>query len=1404
MRRNDMRLRWNQRKRAIVLLAGVWLVACGQPAATGTAGSAGSDASVADVDAVNLPDTATPTAATFAITSLSPAQAESGGGDTITVHGTGLVDGVGILIGGTPVDPALVTVMDSETLQFIAPPHDAGWVDVSALLPDRQSTLPHALQYYHGVSVLQVTPSQGPTTGGTAITIRGTGFTGLQTVLIGGKPALNPVLLGDDTLTVITPPGTFGPVPVHVLTDRGTGLLAHGYAYTMAPQVTSVSPAAGPTAGGKTAVIHGTGLSKDVVLTIGGATASLIALTGTTAAQVLVPPGAAGKADVTALTSSGTGTLPGGYVYTDDQGQAATQILSIAPPTGPLAGGNTVALVATGLLAVSDTTVLFGNQLAEVLTVDPPAHTCLVRVPHGAALGTVDVTLITSKGTDKAPAGYAYSDAMVLTTVAPSQGPASGGTPIVLTGAGFAQGTVAVQVGPLAASNVVVVSDTEIHAVTPPGTPGVASVTVVGATGAATLPGAFTYTGGDLALYVVYPQQGARAGGTLVHLYGQGFAPDIAVTFGGHPATHVTFLEPGHVTVKTPAGKVGLVDVTATSGGHTALLPHAYAYFDPASTYGGTWGNAIDGAVNVTVLETQTDKPIADAFTILGTAATTPYQGFTNADGQITFSGEDLVGKQMVSASKTGYQAASVVLFDAQNVTIHLSPTSPPSPGDPPAGKVPPSISGHVIGVDKYVFVPTGYCGNLAGQGPGMTCNTCTADDQCGAGFACVDLGTSGSGIPNGKRCVADCSQGQGCGAQFKCAGVGTAGFRCVPASGEVAAFCLHTKPEVFSADHDPVEGPGFVADPTLGYAYKITVAPGEQATVCFGGYKEFGATLVADDPNAMAAFTPTVMGIKRHIQVAPEQQVTGIDVTLDIPLTQTANVRLDRPPLWGGSASEIIHFVQPQLVLGSDGALRWPTTAYKFAFESDADLIALPNLPGAFAGVLADASLTLETFVFDLQQASQMPRSIHIKPDVRTLTDARMIRRKPGGTLESVQTGIQKNIYALWGTSAQNLYAAGALGSLWHWDGAGWTQQGNPLAASNLKFDWRGLHGVDAGTVFAVGTNGAAAVFNGTVWKAAPVGNAENLSGVYATTDKTGNTVAFASSQAGIQQWTGAAWQKVPGVYNNFLAIHGADATHIWAVGMGGALAMYDGTAWKSQASGTSIALHDVWAAGPMLAFAVGEKGVIQKWDGKTWKPQTSGVQTTLQSVWGNAGDDVWAVGARGVVLHYDGKTWQKLGGQALDKLLDAVWTTPAGDLFALGEQELLITPLLFPPLDVNPKEGGVLQGNLLKWNVDNSYPEPHFNWITIGIPNPMAPDNPAYDTPVWGIVQKGSASQVELPDLPAIQGTPGIPAATQLRLTIIRVSMEGFDIDHYQETDLNLYRWQAWAEHMFLFTTN
>lgn len=1400
------------------------MAACSSGGSTEPAAAASPDAAEADVQvaadvqstdvAVTKPDVAKADVAAVVVpltlTSAAPTSGKGSGGDTVVLSGTGFVDGMQVLVGGTPIAPDSIFVLNDKQLQFKTPPHETGLVDLAVIAPGDpppSANLPKAYLYFNDLVITKVDPPEGPVGGGTPITIKGSGFIGNTIVLIGGKPAIGVAVVADDEINAITPPGVFGFAPVHVVNERGAGLQKKGFFYFAAPTVAGLDPAAGPTAGGSQVIVSGTGFTKETEIALGQSKASVLEVLSDKKLKIATPPGAAGKVDVTATTKYGNGTLPGGYVYNDDQGKAATQILSIAPASGPLAGGQQVALIANGLVSASDTTILFGNKSAQILSVSATSHTAFVLAPKASAAGAVDVQLLTSKGSDKAAGGYTYVDSLSITSVTPSAGVPEGNTKITIKGAGFSKAKVGVKIGALPAAAVVVVSDSEIQAVTPPGSPGYVDVAVISDGNVAVLKNGFSYSGNKLQIYVPYPNTGAQAGGTYVHIYGNGFAPTMNVTFGGQPATHFTYLDPSHVTCKTPPGKVGAVDVSVLVGADKATLVNGYTYFNPMNAYGGTWGAEIDGSLNITVLNGKDNTPVADAFCMLWIDPTTPYQGYTNADGQITFSGDDIKGKQMVSASKTGYESASVVLFDATNVTLHMTPTPPPSPGAPPPGITPPKISGHVIGLDKYVAIPVGSCNSPQGgkKGPGdATCSPCGSDANCaGAGFACIDIGEN-----NGKRCALDCSADNSiCPSQFKCQFYADGPARCVPAKGELAAVCYHTMPTILSAADKPNEGQGFVADMSNDFSYEINSPFGEVAVVCFGGIREFGAQLVAGDGNSMLKFTPTIMGVRRHLMGEPKKDLKGVDVKLTMPLTQKAAIRLDSPPVWstGSPNAVIVNIAQAALVFGSEGVINMPKNDVKFAVgDQNPDLMSIDALPANFSGDFADTSLSLLGFVlqYDFATKGQIPYSITIKNDVIELTNDSMVRRLGNGDFEAIDTGVKKNVYGMWGTGKDNLYAVGAQGSLVHWDGGGWTVQAN-FATGDLH----DVYGLDKSHVWAVGWLGAAGYFDGSKWTATPfVGAPINMNGVYAVADPvmgaaTGGKAVWAASQQGICQLGAAGWAKFnPSPYTNYLGIGGSDKDHIWAVGMYGAIAMWNGAAWKSQTSGTSIALRSVWAANATHVYAVGEKGQILKYDGVTWKPMSSPVGTTLTSVRGTSADDVWAVGARGVVVHWNGKVWSKVEVKQVDKALNAVWVGADGAFFSLGEQELLLGPMIYPPLANTPKatvpgQAATLIGNKIKWDVDTDTTEPHFNYIMIGIPG-MGPD-----TPVWHLMTKGSISEVDLPDFPSIQGTPGIPKGKMLRLTIFRGYKEGFNIDAYEETDLYQLTWRSWSVNEMFF---
>ncbi len=125
---------------------------------------------------------------------------------------------------------------------------EIGGGDVAILLLDWGAVCPE-----DPPSIIAVSPTFGPTEGGTTITITGTSLSYARQVKIGGVVASNLVVVNDTAITVVTPPGVFGPASVLVTTVGGsTAALGGAFSYTptwftvleQAPNITVVHDAA--------------------------------------------------------------------------------------------------------------------------------------------------------------------------------------------------------------------------------------------------------------------------------------------------------------------------------------------------------------------------------------------------------------------------------------------------------------------------------------------------------------------------------------------------------------------------------------------------------------------------------------------------------------------------------------------------------------------------------------------------------------------------------------------------------------------------------------------------------------------------------------------------------------------------------------------------------------------------------------------------------------------------------------------------------------------------------------------------------------------------------------------------------------------------------------------------------
>ena len=88
-------------------------------------------------------------------------------------------------------------------------------------------------------TVTGISPSSGPATGGTAVTITGTGFSSGATVRLGGTTATGVTVVSSTSITATTPAHAAGVVDVTVTnTDNQSGTLTSGFTYNTVPSET--------------------------------------------------------------------------------------------------------------------------------------------------------------------------------------------------------------------------------------------------------------------------------------------------------------------------------------------------------------------------------------------------------------------------------------------------------------------------------------------------------------------------------------------------------------------------------------------------------------------------------------------------------------------------------------------------------------------------------------------------------------------------------------------------------------------------------------------------------------------------------------------------------------------------------------------------------------------------------------------------------------------------------------------------------------------------------------------------------------------------------------------------------------------------------------------------------------
>lgn len=1402
---------------AIVLFALAFSAACSDDPAVESDTTATGDAGVAADGADGLAGKAEP----FTFVKVTPARGALVGGEAIDIEGSGFTPDARVFFGGVE---AVVSYRAGSTHVFaVAPPAAvAGQVTVrvqNAAKGGAALDIVKAYTYIGAVTVDGFEPALGPDTGGTSVTVHGSGFLPGDKVLVGFAEAISTQFLDPGTLVAQVP--AYGALSASgtakvIVSVRHAGGVTHAkgsFTYGRVPRADRVDPGTVGLDGGAV-TLHGVALGNTAALYAKGALSVLAAGTATSVRgatlpglYALDPQAKPGPADVVLTSPFGASKLSPAFVYASGTATGAPLVYAVVPAAGPTVGGTVVSVLAD-LHGGSVSSVKFGGKIA---VFQQKGIALEATVPPGV-VGTVPVEVVTGAGSSVLQKGFTYLAPLELQKLIPESGPLQGGSTVDVKGKGFSAGCT-VRIGVHLAKVVSAAADGKTLTVTtPPGAGGSADVTVTCSTAVVTLANGFAYTDGKPHIHAVIPASGATGGNTTVRIYGTGFKKGMSVTFGGKPAAGLVVLNSGLAEGRTPPRSAGPVAVDVVFGKDVETLLDGFTYYNPINPHGGTWGLGVGGTLNVTVLDIYSLSPIPGATVILGEEGQSNQKAVTDATGQVVFSGPDVVAPVTVSASKAAFSASSIVSFDAENATLLLFPLTPPSSGGGGGGAALPfaTLKGKVLDLDKYLQVPPTNCLKSGDLGD-KTCDTCKSDADCagvaagGATFQCVNQGVAGS------RCLADCTQKDVCHKGFACFADSSApGSKfCKPSMGIRKVFCATSLRDIDSTNPPPGKqaptGPGALPYPSVAVdettgGFEISSRLDELAIQCVGGFVD----------TETKKFVPTLLGIRRHVFPKPGETMTGLDVKLDIPLRRTLSLRLDHPQaFYPGNQGGTLR-IGAWLELGSDGYVRLHdhlAVGTQNGITGVANDVALPYQPLGLPKDLTETSYTYYARAEFGTNAESPPLTATLHPDVVAPGDTNLRIRKQDGTTEDLAIGLDQPLSGvvagpdgqvliagrsgrvyygpeddpslLWAPPVLDPYAVPAVvlavggtptdativgenGLIRRVFGTSVTQEQGALAVH--------LNGVCHGPLgrVAVGDGGALQVFRtptgaaAGVWQQVKTGIGQALRGVVCTP-----LGAVAVGDQGQVVDVSLAGEEVQ------VSVQKVAAGGLYAVAIDGA--------------------GQIWAAGQATTGSVGggpPAALIKRVGLGGWQPGwpsgfNPGVVPGLRAVVALANAGVLVVDREGGLHRVDAAGVNSETGERKDLRPVAGATLPDGRAVLVGQPGLWLGPFLTIPTIDKPTAEKNPSALPLEWSFAPG-PSPSFTRVHL--------DGSGF--PFWWVYVEAAVSAVLLPDFKAsnIQVFPNFQGA-QYTVRIDRVYMPAFSINGFSTFDLEFGAWRSWA---------
>ncbi|MBA4150553.1 MAG: IPT/TIG domain-containing protein [Verrucomicrobia bacterium] len=228
------------------------------------------------------------------ITDVFPTSAPTSGNTLVTLTGASFGTSGTVLFNG---NPCAISSYTHSQIQFVVPPGQGMDNSISVVTGGQPSNM--KLFNYSSPSVLFLSPANGPTSGGTSITVSGENFGTNAIVTVAGSPA-SITLNSHTAIQFILPAGQGVNVPV-IITAGGQSSTPSLFNYDV-PVIHSLSPTSGFTSGGTLITLNGSNFGTNGSVTVDGNPCVISSYTHTQI-QCLTPTGTGTDRPVTVSVS---------------------------------------------------------------------------------------------------------------------------------------------------------------------------------------------------------------------------------------------------------------------------------------------------------------------------------------------------------------------------------------------------------------------------------------------------------------------------------------------------------------------------------------------------------------------------------------------------------------------------------------------------------------------------------------------------------------------------------------------------------------------------------------------------------------------------------------------------------------------------------------------------------------------------------------------------------------------------------------------------------------------------------------------------------------------------------------------------------------------------------------------